>query len=226
MPLGRLPAPRKTSLLWQVQIRRNRGQSAEIQRNEAIGKKTVHNPEPCLIGIDGNDRFIRRQKRFGLINDVVKLGVPIHRAAAFPGFTVGLQTVSQFTQAVSNHVRANRMTLTVQRLCQVAQTWMSSAAPASGHPGLPSTLLPDLERLVEPESSERFVLRPPPRPAYPPGFCRLLLRNNLFHATTNRTAGHAGDPRHQTHTAITVGAGLSSGKPPPPPSSKTGDNSW
>ena len=123
MPLGRLPAPRKTSLLWQVQIRRNRGQSAEIQRNEAIGKKTVHNPEPCLIGIDGNDRFIRRQKRFGLINDVVKLGVPIPRAAAFPGFTVGLQTVSQFTQAVSNHVRANRMTLTVQRLCQVAQTF-------------------------------------------------------------------------------------------------------
>src|SRR6267143_2839356 len=46
--------------------------------------------------------------------------------------------------------------------------------------------------------------------------CQLIL-NNLFHATSNRTAGHAGDPRHHAHTAITVGAGLSGGKPPPPP---------
>src|SRR5437667_5918071 len=49
------------------------------------------------------------------------------------------------------------------------------------------------------------------------GFHRLLILNNLFHATSNRTAGHAGDPRHHAHTAITVGAGLSGGKPPPPP---------
>ena len=91
-----------------------------------------------LLGIDGNDWFIRRQKRFGLIIDVVKLGIPIHMAAAFPGFTVGLQTVSQFTQAVSNHMRANRMPLTVQRLeTSGADFWMSSAAPASGRHGLP-----------------------------------------------------------------------------------------
>ena len=56
------------------------------------------------------------EKRFDLIINVVKLSVPIHVAAAFLSFTVGLQTVSQFPQAVSNGVRANRMTLSLQRL--------------------------------------------------------------------------------------------------------------
>src|SRR2546429_7637371 len=56
-----------------------------------------------------------------------------------------------------------------------------------------------------------FFNDPPTTEIYP-----LSLHDALpiFHATSNRTAGHAGDPRHH---AQTVGAGLSGGKPPPPP---------
>jgi hypothetical protein len=32
------------------------GNPAKIQRDAASGKKTLHNPEPCLIGIDADDR--------------------------------------------------------------------------------------------------------------------------------------------------------------------------
>ena len=62
--------------------------------------------EFLLLGINRDDRLIRRHKRLGLIADVLKLCVPVHVTASFPCLTVGLQTVPKFAQTVGNHVRS------------------------------------------------------------------------------------------------------------------------
>src|ERR1039458_2718623 len=70
--------------------------------------------EFLLVGVNRDDRLIRRHKRSGLIADVLELCVPVHVTGSFPCLTVCLQTVPKFAQTIGYHVRTSRMLQTLQ----------------------------------------------------------------------------------------------------------------
>src|SRR5438105_2479869 len=73
-----------------------------------------------FLGVDRDHRLLFGQRRGHLGVDVAELRIPVRVAVALRGFAVGLQTVTRLTEQVGDQGAADRVTLRLQRLRQVA----------------------------------------------------------------------------------------------------------
>jgi hypothetical protein len=92
---GMLPASRKTSLLCKYKSGGIEDRSAEIQRTEAMRKRTVHNPEPCLIGVDAYDGQAPALETPAQVGQVFKLLVALGAGGGRDLFLIDSQRVTQ-----------------------------------------------------------------------------------------------------------------------------------
>jgi hypothetical protein len=72
-------------------------------------RKTAHNPEPCLIGIDGDHLPAASQIALHRDVDVTELRVAIGMVRALLGFAIALQAVVQIVQDLGYFGVADRM---------------------------------------------------------------------------------------------------------------------
>src|SRR5438552_16200794 len=73
-----------------------------------------------FLGVDRDHRLLFGQRRGHLSVDVAELRIAVRVAVALRGFAVGLQTVTRLTEQVGDQGAADRVTLRLQRLRQVA----------------------------------------------------------------------------------------------------------
>ena len=73
-----------------------------------------------FLGVDRDHRLLFGQRRGHLGVDVAELRIAVRVAVALRGFAVGLQTVTRLTEQVGDQGAADRVTLRLQRLRQVA----------------------------------------------------------------------------------------------------------
>lgn len=98
-------------------------------------RKTVHNPEPCLIGIDGDHLPAASQIALHRDVDVTELRVAIGMVRALLGFAIALQAVVQIVQDLGYFGVADRMLAPGQGLAQSPVCSCMSCTNRKDNPG-------------------------------------------------------------------------------------------
>ena len=152
-----------------------------------------------LFCINRNDRFVRRQKCFGLRIDVMKLRVAIDVLAAFSCLAVRLQAIAHAAQKVTDDRRADLVSLVRQLVREITQ--------AAGHPqqrlhriaarhGLDQPLEVDHKSWI----LNRLLLASTARLADASARNRRLV-TNVGKSVINRRPCQSADPGHQADPA-------------------------
>ncbi len=166
-----------------------------------------------LFRINRNDRFVRRQKRLGLRIDVMKLRVAIDVLAAFSCLAVRLQAIADAAQKVTDHRRADLVSLVRQLVREITQ--------AAGRPQQRLHRIAPRHRLDQPLEVDhkswilnRLLLAPTALLADTSGRNRRLV-TNVGKSVINRRPRQSADPSHQADPAASQRSRLQCNKAAP-----------
>jgi hypothetical protein len=168
-----------------------------------------------LLGVDRDRRLARRQRLCHLGIEVTELRVAVGMARPFEGLAIGLQAVTHSAQQIGHDVMADAMAEVAEPGRQVAQ--------ALGGPQQRRHRVAAGRRLnqflqIRQQARVGDDQRPAPTAfaAHPFGCgSGRRIATQLRQPAVDRTARHAGDPRHRGYPAVPRRQRFRRRKPPP-----------